>query len=387
MKVLVTGANGFVGKNLISNLSLNKNIEVFKYDIDSPPEDLDKYTKECDFVYHLAGVNRPQNTSEYMEGNFGFTSILLNKLIENNNKCPIMISSSIQAELDNDYGKSKKAGENLIFKYGEENGVKVYVYRFPNLFGKWCRPNYNSVIATFCNNVANNLEIVVNDENKELNLAYIDDVCEELIRCLYDNPHKDSSFCCVPIVYVKSLGYIANLIKSFKENDRGIMVPSTGDDFTKKLYATYISYVPLKEMVVDLEEHRDDRGVFCELVRTKEAGQVSVSTTNPNIVRGGHYHHTKMERFIVIKGKAKIKFEHVITHETYEFEVSGDKLQYVTIPVGYQHSINNISDGELVLILWANELFDPNKSDTYVMEDNQDEYKRKLQKDQMERKW
>ena len=381
MKVLVTGANGFVGKNLISHLSLNKDVEVFKYDIDSTEEELDKYTKECDFVYHLAGVNRPQNVSEFMEGNFGFTSILLNKLLENNNKCPIMISSSIQAELDNDYGKSKKAGEGLIFKYGEANGVKVYVYRFPNLFGKWCRPNYNSVIATFCNNVANNLEIVVNDENKELNLSYIDDVCEELIRCLDDNPHRDGSFCYVPIVYVKSLGYIANLIKSFKENDRGIMIPSTGDDFTKKLYATYISYVPLKEMVVDLEEHRDYRGVFCELVRTKEAGQVSVSTTNPNIVRGGHYHHTKMERFIVIKGKAKIKFEHVITHETHEFEVSGDKLQYVTIPVGYQHSINNIGDGELILILWANELFDPNRSDTYVMEDNQNGYKRKLQKD------
>lgn len=380
MKVLVTGANGFVGKNLISHLSLNKEIEVLKYDIDSTEEDLDKYTKECDFVYHLAGVNRPQNTSEYMEGNLGFTNILLNKLIENNNKCPIMISSSIQAELENDYGKSKKAGEDLIFKYGKENNVKTYVYRFPNLFGKWCRPNYNSVIATFCNNIANNLEIIVNDGNKELNLAYIDDVCEELIECLSDNAHRKDNYYYVPITYTKTLGYIANLIKSFKENDRGIMVPSTGDEFTKKLYATYISYVPLKEMVVDLEEHRDDRGLFCELVRTKEAGQVSVSTTNLEVVRGGHYHHTKMERFIVIKGKAKIKFEHVITHETYEFEVSSDKLQYVTIPVGYQHSINNIGDNELILILWANELFDPNRTDTYVMEETQDEYKKRLHK-------
>lgn len=380
MRVLVTGANGFVGKNLISHLSLNKDIEVFKYDIDSSLDDLDKYTKECDFVYHLAGVNRPQNTSEYMEGNFGFTNVLLNKLIENNNKCPIMISSSIQAELENDYGKSKKAGEDLIFKYGKDNNAKVYVYRFPNLFGKWCRPNYNSVIATFCNNIANNLEIVVNDENKELNLAYIDDVCEELVSCLNDNPHREDNFCYVPTTYTKSLGYIANLIKSFKKNDHGIMVPSTGDEFTKKLYATYISYVPLKNMVVDLEEHRDNRGIFCELVRTKEAGQVSISTTNPEIVRGGHYHHTKMERFIVIKGKAKIKFEHVITHETYEFEVSGDKLQYVTIPVGYQHSINNVGNEELILILWANELFDPNKTDTYVMEDNQNECKKRLHK-------
>lgn len=369
MKVLITGANGFVGKNLVSHLSLNKDIEIFKYDLDSTEEDLNKYTKECEFVFHLAGVNRPEKQEDFMKGNFGFTSILLNKLKENNNKAPIMISSSIQAELDNDYGKSKKAGEDLIFNYGKENNIKVYVYRFPNLFGKWCRPNYNSVIATFCNNIANNSEITVNDENKELTLAYIDDVCVEITKCLEDNPTKNGDFCKVPVTYTRTLGYIANLIKSFKENSRKIMVPSTGDEFTKKLYATYISYVPLNEMVVDLEEHRDNRGVFCELVRTKECGQVSVSTTNPNIVRGGHYHHTKMERFIVVKGKAKIEFEHVLTHEKIEFEVSGEKLQYVTIPVGYQHRINNIGNDELVLILWANELFDPEKSDTYTMEE------------------
>lgn len=369
MKILITGAKGFVGKNLVSNLRLNKDLEIFEYDKDSTIEELDKYTKECDFVYHLAGVNRPEDPKEFMEGNFGFTSVLLDKLKEHNNKCPIMISSSIQALLDNDYGKSKKAGEDLIFNYGKENNVKVYVYRFPNLFGKWCRPNYNSVIATFCNNIANNMEITINDPNKELTLAYIDDVCLELIKCLGDNPKKDGDYCIIPITYTKTLGEISELIKSFKDNSLGIMVPSTGDEFTKKLYATYISYVPLKEMVVDLQEHRDERGVFCELVRTKECGQVSVSTTNPNVVRGGHYHNTKMERFIVIKGKAKIEFEHVITHEKIEFEVSGDKLQYVTIPVGYQHSINNIGDDELVLILWANELFDTNKPDTYVMEE------------------
>ena len=368
MKVLITGANGFVGKNLQSFLSLKKDVEVLIYDRNSTEKDLDKYTKECDFVYHLAGVNRPQDPKEFMEGNFGFTSILLDYLIKNKNKAPIMLSSSIQAELDNEYGKSKKAGEDLLFKYGKDNNVKVYVYRFPNLFGKWCKPNYNSVIATFCNNIATNQEIVVNDENKELTLAYIDDVCEEIVKCLYDKGTKAGKFYKVPMTYTVTLGYIASLIKSFKENDRGIMVPSTGDEFTKKLYATYISYVPLEEMVVDLTEHRDERGVFCELVRTREAGQVSVSTTNPEIVRGGHYHNTKMERFIVIKGKAKIEFEHVLTHEKIEFEVSGDKLQYVTIPVGYQHSINNIGNDELILVLWANELFDPSKSDTYVME-------------------
>lgn len=368
MKVLVTGANGFVGKNLRSELTLHEDVEVFCYDRDSSIDELNKYTKECDFVFHLAGVNRPQDPKEFMEGNFDFTCTLLDKLKEHKNKAPIMISSSIQAELDNDYGKSKKAGEELLFKYGKDNKVKVYIYRFPNLFGKWCRPNYNSVIATFCNNIAHNEEIQVNDESKELTLAYIDDVCEEIVKCLEDKPTKEGKFCKVPVTYTRTLGYIANLIKSFKENDRGIMVPSTGDEFTKKLYATYISYVPLNEMVVDLTEHRDYRGVFCELVRTKEAGQLSVSTTNPNIVRGGHYHHTKMERFIVIKGKAKIEFEHVLTHEKIEFEVSGDKLQYVTIPVGYQHSINNIGDDELILILWANELFDPNRPDTFVME-------------------
>ena len=303
-----------------------------------------------------------------MEGNFGFTSKLLDKLEEHKNKSPIMISSSIQAELDNDYGKSKKAGEELILKYGKKNKVKTFVYRFPNLFGKWCRPNYNSVIATWCYNISHDLEIMVNDPNKELELVYIDDVCFELIKCLDNKETRVDGYCVVPTVYKKTLGEISSLIKSFKENSINIMVPSTGDVFTKKLYATYISYVPLEEMVVDLLEHRDDRGVFCELVRTKECGQVSVSTTNPYIVRGGHYHNTKMERFIVIKGKARIEFEHVITHEKIEFIVSGDKLQYVTIPVGYQHSINNIGEDELVLILWANELFDPDIPDTFVME-------------------
>ena len=369
MKVLITGAKGFLGKNLVSNLKLNRDITIYEYDRDNTLDDLDYYTSNCDFVFHLAGVNRPKDNSEFMEGNFGFTNTLLDYLKKNNNKSPIMISSSIQAKLDNDYGKSKKAGEELLFKYGKDNNVDVFAYRFPNLFGKWCRPNYNSAVATFCNNIANDLPIQVNDEKTELTLAYVDDVCEELINCMNNKQTTDGIYCKVPIEYKKTLGEITKLLYSFKNNEKGIMVPSTGDEFTKKLYATYISYVPLNKMVVDLEEHKDERGVFCELVRTKEAGQVSISTTNPDIVRGGHYHNTKMERFIVVKGKAKIKFEHVITHETYEFEVSEDKLQYVTIPVGYQHSINNIGDKELVLIIWANELFDKEKPDTFVMEE------------------
>lgn len=376
MKVLITGAKGFLGKNLVSNLKLNKEIEIFEYDRENSLDDLEKYTSSCDFVFHLAGVNRPKDNKEYMEGNFGFTSTLLDYLKKNNNKCPIMISSSIQAELDNDYGKSKKAGEDLIFTYGKDNNVEVYVYRFPNLFGKWCRPNYNSAVATFCNNIANDLPITVNDEKTELTLAYVDDVCYELINCLLGNPTIENDFCKVPVVYKKTLGEIVSLLQLFKDNKNSIMVPSTGDEFTKKLYATYISYAPLKSLVVDLEEHRDERGLFCELVRTKEAGQVSISTTNPNIFRGGHYHNTKMERFIVVKGKAKIKFEHVITHETFEFEVSGDKLQYVTIPVGYQHCIDNIGKDELIMVLWANELFDKNKPDTYVMEEDHGKQKK-----------
>lgn len=369
MKVLVTGAKGFVGKNLISNLKLDKNIEIYQYDLDSTEAELNEYTKKCDFVYHLAGVNRPKNPNEFMNGNFGFTSILLDKLKENNNKCPIMISSSIQAELDNEYGKSKKAEKELIFKYGKENNVKTYVFRFPNLFGKWCKPNYNSVIATWCYNIANDLDIVVNDESKKLTLAYIDDVCNELLKCLQDKAFKKNNFCYVTTTYTKTLGEIANLIKSFKYDSKSIMVPSTGDLFTKKLYTTYLSYIPLNKMVVDLTEHRDDRGVFCELVRTRKCGQFSISTTNPHIYRGGHYHNTKIERFIVVKGKAKIQFEHIIDHNKVEFEVSGDKLQFVTIPAGYQHSINNIGNDELILFIWANELFDPNIPDTYSMED------------------
>lgn len=370
MKVLVTGANGFLGKNLITFLSLNKDIEIFKYDKNNSLQELDRYTKECDFVYHLAGVNRPENNSEFMEGNFGFTEVLLNSLIKNNNKAPVMISSSIQAELDNDYGKSKKAGEDIVINYGLDNNVKTYIYRFPNLFGKWSRPNYNSVIATWCHNVSHDLDILIDNPDKVITLAYVDDVCKELIKCLKDDATKMDNYCFVPVTYTYKLGYIASLIKSFKDNSNSIMVPSTGDEFTKKLYATYISFVNPADLVVDLDEHRDDRGLFCELVRTRECGQISISTTLPNVVRGGHYHNTKMERFIVIKGIARIVFEQVLTHEKFDFVVSGDKLQYVNIPVGYQHSINNIGDDELVMVLWANELFDPNEADTYVMEDN-----------------
>ena len=369
MKILITGANGFVGKNLCYHLKQRGNIELLCYDKKSTFSELDQYTKECDFVYHLAGVNRPKNVSEFMEGNFGFTSTLLNLLKKNNNKCPIVLSSSIQAELDNDYGKSKKAGEDLLINYGKNSGVNIYIFRFPNLFGKWCKPNYNSVIATWCYNIANNIDITISDFDKELTLGYIDDVCEELIKCLDNKQTEVNGYCILPITYKKKLGMISELLKSFKLNYRDIMVPSTGDEFTKKLYSTYISYVPFDDLVIDLVEHKDNRGIFCECIRTEKSGQISLSTTNPGIIRGGHYHNTKIERFIVVKGKAKIEFENIYNHQKYEFFVSEDKLQYVTIPVGYQHSINNIGDDELVLLIWANELFNAEKSDTYVMEE------------------
>lgn len=368
MKILITGSNGFVGKNLISNLSLIDDIEIYKYNKESSYDDLLSYTKDCDFVYHLAGVNRSDNIDDFYNGNVLLLSKIFDCLITNNNKCPVLITSSSHSNLDTPYGISKKQEEELAFKYAKDNNVKVYVYRLNNLFGKWCKPDYNSVIATWCYNISHNLDVDVNDRNIVLNLNYIDDVCKDFINCLNDFVIcSDDRFCYVSKVYKKTLGEILDLILSFKENDLNIIVPSTGDDFIKNLYSTYLSYVPLNDLVVDLEPHKDDRGLFCELVRTSNSGQFSVSITNPNVLRGGHYHNTKMERFIVISGKAKITFEHVIDHSKFEFYVSGEHLQYVNIPVGYQHRIDNIGDTELVMLLWANELFDKNNPDTYVM--------------------
>ena len=368
MKILVTGSNGFIGKNLISNLSLRDDIQIYRYNRDSSYDDLLSYTKDCDFVYHLAGINRSDNIDDFYNGNVLLLSKIFECLKTNNNKCSVLITSSSHANLDTQYGKSKKQEEELAFSYAKENNVKIYVYRLNNLFGKWCKPNYNGVIATWCYNISHNLDIVVNDRNTILSLNYIDDVCNDFIKCLSNSIECfDDGFYYVNNVYKKSLGEIVDLIFSFKKNELDILVPTTGDEFIKKLYSTYLSYVPLNDLVVDMESHKDDRGVFCELVRTRDSGQISVSKTNPKVLRGGHYHNTKMERFIVISGEAKITFEHVIDHSKYEFYVSGDRLQYVNIPVGYQHRIDNIGDSELIMILWANELFDTNSPDTYVM--------------------
>lgn len=379
MKILVTGANGFIGKNLISELNNQGYNEIYKCDRETTQEELNEYTKDCDFVFHLAGVNRPENVEEFMEGNFGFTSILLNNLKNNNNnECPILITSSIQAALDNDYGKSKKAGEDLIFTYGKENNIKTYVYRLPNVFGKWCRPNYNSVIATFCNNIANDLEITINDESKELTLVYIDDVIKEFINCLKENPNKIDEFCYIKITYTKTLGKIANLIKSFKESRNNLLIPNMEDEFSKKLYSTYLSYLPVNNFSYPVKMNVDERGSFTELFKSIDRGQVSVNIAKPGITKGNHWHHTKNEKFVVVSGEGLIQFRKIDDEEIIEYRVSGDKIEVVDIPTGYTHNIINVGTTDLVTVMWCNELFDPNNPDTYFEEVSKDGNKKRL---------
>lgn len=367
MKILVTGANGFIGKNLISELKNKGYTDIYQCDIETTEEELNKYTIDCEFVYHLAGVNRPENIEDFMKGNFGFTSILLDNLKKHNNKCPILITSSIQAELDNDYGKSKKAGEDLIFNYGTEFDVKTYVYRLPNVFGKWCRPNYNSVIATFCNNIANNLEITVNDENKELTLVYIDDVVNEFINCLKGITNKENNFCYIPITHTKTLGEIANLIKSFKESRNNLLIPNMENGFIKKLYSTYLSYLKTNEFSYPVKMNVDERGSFTELFKSLDRGQVSVNIAKPGITKGNHWHHTKNEKFVVVSGNGLIQFRKIDSNEIIEYYVSGDKIEVVDIPVGYTHNIKNIGTTDLVTVMWCNELFNKEKPDTYFL--------------------
>ncbi len=368
MKILITGSKGFVGKNLISELRNRKFNDIFEYDIDTSEELLDVYAKECDFVFHLAGVNRPKDETEFMEGNFGFTSTLLDKLKQNNNKSPILITSSTQAALDNPYGKSKKAGEDLIFSYGKDNGVKTFVYRLPNVFGKWCRPNYNSAVATFCNNVANGLDIQVNDPNVQMTLVYIDDVVEEFINAINGNENKEDDFCFVKTVHKIKLGQIVDLINSFKESRVNLSIPDMSDEFTKKLYSTYLSYLPKDEFSYSLKMNIDNRGSFTEFIKTSDRGQVSINISKPGITKGNHWHHTKNEKFLVVSGKGVIKFRKIDSDEIIEYNVSGDKLEVVDIPTGYTHNIINTGVADMVTVMWANEQFDPDKPDTYFLE-------------------
>ena len=395
MKILVTGAKGFVGKNLVASLFNLKNgkdktrpnlniEEIYEYDIDGTPTQLNEYCKQADFVFNLAGVNRPQTQEEFMQGNFGFASTLLDTLKKHENKCPVMLSSSIQATLigryaDGEYGKSKKAGEELFFEYGKQNNVKVCVYRFPNLFGKWCRPNYNSAVATFCNNIANDLPITVNDPKVELELLYVDDLVNEMLdllegkahRCEYDGlapiEKSDGSYYFVPVTHKVTLGEIVDLLNTFKDQPKTLVMPEIPNgSFAKKLYSTYLSYLPKEKTIFDLKMNVDDRGSFTELLKTANCGQFSVNVSKPGITKGQHWHNTKWEFFIVVSGKGLIQQRKIGTDEVLNFEVSGEKIQAIHMLPGYTHNIINLSETEdLVTVMWANEQFDPNHPDTY----------------------
>ena len=386
MKILVTGSNGFVGKNLVESL---KNIrdnkdrtrpnllieDIFEFDKDTDSKLLDEYCKKCDFVFNLAGVNRPKDNKEFMEGNFGFASTLLDTLKKYNNKCPVMLSSSIQASLigryaESDYGKSKLEGEKLFFNYGKENNVKVLVYRFPNLFGKWCRPNYNSVIATWCYNTANDIPLSVNDPSVELELCYIDDVVNEMLDALEGKEHKDKNYCYVPITHKVILDEIIDLLTIFKNQPNTLLIPEiSNNSFAKKLYSTYLSYLPKDKIKFELKSNVDERGSFTELLKTINCGQFSVNISKPGITKGQHWHHSKWEFFIVVSGHALIQMRKVGTDEILEFEVSGDKIEAVHMLPGYTHNIINLSDKDnLITLMWANELFDSNHPDTYFEE-------------------
>ncbi len=369
MKILVTGSKGFVGKNLVAELNNKGYNEIFEFNRKSDLSLLEKYTKECDFVFHLAGINRPKNESEFMEGNFGLTSQLLGLLKKYDNKAPVLLTSSIQAEKDNPYGRSKKAGEDLLFKHYYETDAKVYVYRLPNLFGKWSKPNYNTVVATYCHNIARNLDIQINNPDAELNLCYIDDVLEEFMRALEGNPTiQDDDFCVVPVTHNIKLGELANVIKSFKESRSNLSIPNMEDALTKKLYSTYLSFLPENQFSYDLKMNCDHRGSFTEFMRTPERGQVSVNVSKPGITKGNHWHHTKNEKFLVVSGEGLIRFRKIDSDEIIEYRVSGEKLQVVDIPTGYTHSIVNVGENDLVTVMWANECFDPEKPDTYFVE-------------------
>ena len=366
MKVLVTGANGFIGKNLIAELVRREGIEVLPYDIDTPVDKLAEYCSECEFVYNLAGINRPEHVEEFMEGNFGFATMLVEALKQAGNICPIMNSSSIQAALENPYGKSKKAGEDMMFSYGQQTGAHVYIYRFPNVFGKWCRPNYNSAVATFCYNIAHNLPIQVNDRSTVMHLVYIDDVVEELLQALDGHPHVNADgYCYVPIEHEITLGEIVTLLYSFKESRSNLMIPDmTEGGFEKKLYSTYLSYLPEKDFSYPLTMHEDYRGSFTEILKSVDRGQVSINISKPGITKGNHWHHTKNEKFVVVSGRGLIRFRRYGSEEIIECHVSGDKLEVVDIPTGYTHSIINEGDTDLVTLMWCNECFNPGKPDT-----------------------
>ncbi len=394
MNILITGAAGFVGKNLTAALESIRDgkdkthpdltvDELYLYDIDSPAALLDEACAKADFVFHLAGVNRPKDPAEFMEGNFGFSSTLLDTLKKHGNTCPVVLSSSIQATLigryDSDYGRSKKAGEELFFRYAQETGADVFVYRFPNLFGKWCRPNYNSAVATFCHNIANDLPITVSDPAVQLELLYIDDLIDEMLCALEGTPHRctfdgintvlteDGAYCAAPITHRVTLGEIVALLESFKAQPTTLVMPEIPHgSFAKKLYSTYLSYLPKEKIAFPLKMNVDARGSFTELLRSDKCGQISVNISKPGITKGQHWHHTKWEFFIVVSGRGLIQLRKIGTDEVLNFEVSGEKIEAIHMLPGYTHNIINLSDtDDLVTVMWANECFNPNKPDTF----------------------
>jgi len=365
MKILITGSKGFVGKNLVAELRNQGFNDLLEFDVDTDSALLDDYARVCSFVFHLAGVNRPVEQSEFMTGNFGFTSQLLQALKSYNNKAPVLITSSTQAALQNPYGLSKKAGEDLIFEYSKESGVRAFVYRLPNVFGKWCRPNYNSGVATFCHNIANDLPIQVNDPEVMMNLVYIDDVIASLIGKLKNWSDNQGTFETVEPVHTIKLGEIVKLIYDFKESRQNLLLPDLGDAFTKKLYSTYLSYLPVDKFSYLLKTNVDERGSFTEFIKSPDRGQVSINTAKPGITKGNHWHHTKNEKFLVVSGTGVIRFRKVASTEIIEYHVSGEKPEVVDIPVGYTHNILNLGQTDMVTVMWVNEIFDKDKPDTY----------------------
>ncbi|MGL4393560.1 MAG: NAD-dependent epimerase/dehydratase family protein [Fusobacteriaceae bacterium] len=372
MKILITGSNGFIGKNLVCELNNRGYNNIFKITKETTDEEFLDFTENCDFVFHLAGVNRPENDSEFFEGNSNFTAKLLKRFQDINKFPPVLISSSIQAELENSYGKSKKMAEEIILDYSKKNKVKTYIYRLPNAFGKWCKPNYNSAVATFCNNIANNMEIKINNADANISLVYIDDVIHEFINALErkeNTENKENNFFYkINPVYNISVGKIAELIYSFKESRENLIIPNLGDDFTKKLYSTYLSYLSKNNFRYPLKMNIDNRGSFTEFLKTSDKGQVSINISKPGITKGNHWHHSKNEKFLVVSGKGVIKFRNIITNEIIEYFVSSEKLEVIDIPTGHTHNITNLGDTEMVTVMWVNEIFDPNNPDTYFLE-------------------
>lgn len=367
MKILVTGANGFIGKNLIAKLKELNNYEIISIDRNNTEEELVQALLEAEFIFHLAGINRPKDEKEFFEGNSGLTGEIVRILKENNKNTPIAITSSIQADLDNAYGKSKKLAEEELLMYSTSANAKVFIYRLPNVFGKWCRPNYNSAVATFCNNIARGEEVWVSDPNIELTLVYIDDV----VRCLISSMEDKNSlagYVNIDIEHKATLGKIVELLNSFVESRKSLMVPNMEDEFTKKLYSTYLSYLPEDKFCYPLKMNVDNRGSFTEFLKTSDRGQVSINISKPGITKGNHYHHTKNEKFLVVSGEGLIKFKKIDSEEVIEYRVSGEKLEVIDIPVGYTHNIINIGTSDMVTIMWVNEVFNPEKPDTIFME-------------------